>query len=366
MRGTYTATYLSCLERAFARRRGVDGLDIGAAFDLIVGTSTGGIIACAVAEGLPLLDVVQFYKEHGSSIFQRRLPRIRSLAVDLIKRGRALASGNQALRSALRGRFGDRTLGDVYRRRNIALAITAVELSQHRSWVFKTPHLPNTNHRDDNYRLVDVCLATTAAPIYRSLAAVDHTDNGVPGYRVFVDGGLWANNPVLVGLIDALEMAEPDRAIQVFCLGTCPRPAGEQVPKGKVHWNLAKWKFGGKAAALSVDAQEFAYDNMARILVKHLNRQCDIVRFPREQIPAALTPYLELDDTTQAAMDALTNQARSDADMANSRCGDEHHREGQLIRHLFMDSPAMVKNTETSANTRSMTVCRQNKSASES
>jgi patatin-like phospholipase/acyl hydrolase len=52
------------------------------------------------------------------------------------------------------------------------------------------PHLKGTNHRDDNYTLVDVCLAISAAPIYRSLAAVDHPDGG-GGFNVFADGGLW-------------------------------------------------------------------------------------------------------------------------------------------------------------------------------
>jgi len=52
MRGTYTATYLEKVAAAFAQRRGGTALDIGAAFDLIVGTSTGGIIACALGRVL--------------------------------------------------------------------------------------------------------------------------------------------------------------------------------------------------------------------------------------------------------------------------------------------------------------------------
>lgn len=345
MRGTYTATYLSCLADAFALRRDVSALDVGAGFDLIVGTSTGGIIACALAVGLPLWKVVEFYRMHGPSIFARRLPQRLGpkLIKDLFRRRTALSSGNEVLRAALTEHFGDMTLADVYRTREIALAITAVDLSQHRSWIFKTPHLCNTNHRDDNYRLVDVCLATSAAPIYRSLAALEHVDGGVPGYRVFADGGLWANNPVLVGLVDALEMAERGREIQVFCLGTCPRPGGEQVPKAAIHRDLVAWRFGGIAAALSIDAQEFAYDNIARMLVKHLDRPCKILRFPRAQIPAALMSYLDLDDTRAEAMDALINQARTDADMTNSQCGDCDNREGQLITQLFMDSPPLTR-----------------------
>src|SRR3546814_6772795 len=114
---------------------------------------------------------------------------------------------------------------------------------------------------------VQTCLvrSTSAAPVYRSLAAVDHSDGGASaGYNVFADGGLWANNPVLVGLIDALEMTRPDQKIEIFCLGTCPRPAGEQLARSDLHRGLVQWRFGGLAASLSIDAQEFAYDNMAR------------------------------------------------------------------------------------------------------
>lgn len=343
MRGTYTATYLSCLCSTFAKRRNLPGLDIGKAFDLIVGTSTGGIIGCALAFGLTPSEVAGFYRDHGASIFAKRLPEgLLGLPWDLFVRGRKLRQGAEALRAALEKRFGTATLGEVYAERGVALSIAAVEMTQHRSWVFKTPHLPGTNHRDDATPLVDVCMATSAAPVYRSLAVVQHTDGGVPSNRVFADGGMWANNPVLLGLLDALSMTEAGRAIEVFCLGTCPRPAGEQIPPGDVNRGLKKWKFGGNAAALSIDAQEFAYDNVARLLKPHLNRACTILRFPSDKVPAALMPYLELDDTRPEAIEALVNQARTDADMTNSRCGDPTNADGQLICRLFSEAPALV------------------------
>src|SRR5215472_8002257 len=74
MRGTYTATYLDRVASTFAKRRGLEALDIGAAFDLIVGTSTGGIIACALAKGIPLSEVVTLYQEQGRQIFTKPLP----------------------------------------------------------------------------------------------------------------------------------------------------------------------------------------------------------------------------------------------------------------------------------------------------
>ncbi|MFN7672454.1 MAG: CBASS cGAMP-activated phospholipase [Planctomycetota bacterium] len=342
MRGAYTATYLAAVASGFSKRRGVGELDVGAAFDLIVGTSVGGIIACSLAAGVPMDSVVSMFREDGPRIFPRRLPAGFGwrLVRDLFARPRAIRAGAEQLRTSLSRILGTTTIKQLYERRGIALAITAVEMGQHRSWVFKTPHLASSNHRDDGYTLVDVCLSTTAAPIYRSLAAVDHPDSGPPGHRVFVDGGLWANNPVLVGLIEALELARPAQEIQIFCLGTCPQPAGESIQRAEVDRGLLQWKFGGLVAPLAIDAQEFAFDNMARMLAKHFaTRVVSVTRFPGGRVPAALMKYLDLDETRPAAIDALINQARSDADIANSTCSNPKDAAGHLICRLFDDAP---------------------------
>ena len=94
MRGTYTATYFDKVAATFASRRGISALDIGAAFDLIVGTSTGGIIACALSAGIPLHKIVTLYAKQGPLIFRRSLPEGPGGAViDILKRPAALAKG---------------------------------------------------------------------------------------------------------------------------------------------------------------------------------------------------------------------------------------------------------------------------------
>jgi hypothetical protein len=343
MRGTYAAMYLDRMASTFAKRRGLGTLDIGAAFDLIVGTSTGGIIACALAKGIPLSEVVTLYQERGPQIFTQPLPTgLFSAMRDIGARPAALAKGAKVLRKALEDRFGTTTLGDIYATRGIALAIPAIEMSQHRAWVFKTPHLKSTtNHRDDCYMLLDVCLATSAAPLYRSMAMVDHPESASGGFNIFVDGGLWANNPVLVGLVDALDMTVPGQEIQIFCLGTCPLPTGDQIPKSSVHRGLLEWKFGGEAASLAIDAQQFAYDHVAKKLARRVDRKCTIIRFPSEKVPTALIPYLGLDETRPQAIAALINQARTDADMTNSKCAyADLDAEAALICSLFEAVPA--------------------------
>ena len=269
----------------------------------------------------PLDRIVELYQECGPSIFPRKLPQ--KFGVELVrqiwKRPQYLRAGAIALEKALVAEFGETTLGDIWENREIALAIPAVEISHHRSWIFKTPHLPNTRHRDDGYRLVDVCLATTAAPIYRSMARIKNPDT--PGHHVFVDGGLWANNPVLVGLIDALDMTERGDCIEIFYLGTCPRPGGELIGPDELDRGLIGWEFGGGAVSLSLDSQGFAFNEMARMLSQHVERECQIVRFPHGTVPADFMNYLGLDETDSVAMDALVAQAHADVNETLSCCG---------------------------------------------
>jgi patatin-like phospholipase/acyl hydrolase len=141
MRGIYTAQYLSCVSQNFSRRLGRGPLDIGKGFDLIVGTSTGAIVACALVAGVPLTEVVALYRDKGKLIFPRPVPAAtRHVPADLLKRKAALRRGTAALEKVLTDSFSTETIGEVYARRSIALAVTAVNLSNHQGWVFKTPH----------------------------------------------------------------------------------------------------------------------------------------------------------------------------------------------------------------------------------
>lgn len=340
MRGIYTAQYLACLADGLSKQQSRRRLDVGKGFDLIVGTSTGAIVACALAAAVPLEQVITLYRETGKQIFPRQLPQKFGwdLITDFWKRPTALKEGSAALQKALSNCFGDQTIGQIYQNRAIALCITAVNISNHKSWVFKTPHLARSNHRDDLYTLVDVCLASSAAPIYRSVAAID-VPGGAPTFNAFIDGGLWANNPVLVGMIDALELAPEDQPLEIYSLGTCPRPAGTALRPTEVHRGLLEWKFGGEAASMAIDAQEAAFDWMARFLARHLKRQCDVIRFPSQSVPHSMMQYLDLDDTRDEAAQAILQQARTDADMTHSRCTNPKDPEGAKMCSLFASMP---------------------------
>jgi hypothetical protein len=259
------------------------------------------------------------------------------LLVQLWQRPSLLRAGTEALRSALQGVFQQTTMRQLWEKRGIALAIPAVDMATYRAWVFKTPHDAQTNHRDDDFSIVDVCLATSAAPLFRSLAGIQRLQGS--GHEVFADGGLWANNPILVALVEALRMLSTREGdIEIFALGTCGKPEGESIPLQALDRGLLEWKLGGEAAAVSIAAQEYAFDMIATLLKPHLKKQVQIIRFPSDKIPGALLQYLDLDETRPEALAALIRHAHRDADLTNSSI-QQGTADGQAIKALFNSMP---------------------------
>jgi hypothetical protein len=81
----------------------------------------------------------------------------------------------------------------------------------------------------------------------------------------------------------------------------------------------------------------------AKKLARHVDRNCTVIRFPSDKVPAALIPYLGLDETRPKAIEALVKQARSDADMTNAKCAyADTNPEAALICSLFDSAPPLT------------------------
>lgn len=203
IRGILPATVLAEFERAH-----LNGQSAGGYFDLIAGTSTGGIIALGLSIGMTASDILKIYVEHGEEIFpplrgpfkrlKAKLQLVRSLSRYQYERA--------PLERELRRIFGNKLLGDAQRRLCIPSFDGFTEVN-----VFKTPHHPDFK-RDWREEMVTIALATSAAPTFFSIYG--------NGGRHFADGGVWANNPVMVALIDAMSCYAIDRhQIEILSLG---------------------------------------------------------------------------------------------------------------------------------------------------
>ncbi|MBE7122948.1 CBASS cGAMP-activated phospholipase [Bacillus cereus] len=193
MKGVFPAKYLSDIEEQV-------GKPIHQYFDLIAGTSTGGIIALGLANDISAKDILELYLKRGKDIFGNRRT--------ILPYSKDSHYGNDGLIQVLQETFGDKLLKEV----NTMVCIPSIEHQKASPKVYKTPHHPHFI-KDGNIEIWKIALATSAAPIYLPAAVTD--DN-----ECKIDGGLWANNPVLVAIAEAVKLGYSLDQIKVLSIGT--------------------------------------------------------------------------------------------------------------------------------------------------
>ena len=233
IRGLIPAKILYELERRTEK-------PISSLFDLIAGTSTGGIIAVALScpgEGGPRFSaqaLVEFYLTEGPRIFKRSPWRIGLLEEKY---------PSQTIEGILQEYLGDITLSEAL----VEILVTAYEIELRQPYFFKR-HRAREGEQPD-IALWQVARATSAAPTYFEPARVEvppsfvrQLDPRAPKGKNFlslVDGGVMANNPAMCALAEARRLW-PGRPVILVSLGTgeLTRPIPHEEAIG---WGLAGW-----------------------------------------------------------------------------------------------------------------------------
>ena len=219
IKGTYAAAFLASIEEMSQRR-------LADHFDLIAGTSTGGIIALALGLGVPASAILRFYVERGPEIFP--LIGVTDRLFALARHALRAKHGTAALRQALTEVFGDRVIGESLTR----LVIPSYDGSSGDVYLFKTAHHPRFK-RDYGERAVDVALATSAAPTFLPSFV------GSSG-TTLVDGGVWANCPAALAVVESLtNLSQPPGSIDLLTVGTTEEPL--HMSKSKSVGGLLQW-----------------------------------------------------------------------------------------------------------------------------
>ena len=320
MRGFYSASLLDALSRRFGGASGSSGFDLGARCNLISGTSTGAILACALAARVPLPDIMDLYRKRGKLIFPCPVPRRSWLSFFWLLRHCFRPSANaKELRSALVDVFGEKTLAKIYQERKIALCIPTINAETYKAWVFKTPHIPG-NTRDNEYTLTDICMASSAAPMFFPIHMITNPYNK-DIRQGFVDGGLWANNAILVALVEALQIASPEQEIHIIAVGTASRPNGDPNALKNPVWGIFRWKGGIEAAEMSIAAQAYGYDSTAGFIARSLSeggRAIKVVRLEETQKSPEKHSAIGLDRADDIAIQTMAGMAEDDASNIHS------------------------------------------------
>ena len=161
---------------------------------MIAGTSTGGIIAMGLAAGLGAAELRDLYVERGREIFPPGRQGIIRAAEHCLRDALQCFKfryDRRALMRILQETLGERQFGETRTR----LCIPSFDGRYGEPYIFKTPHHPDFR-KDASERMTKVAAATAAAPAF-----FQPLEDG--GYT-FVDGGVWANNPIMIALVYAL------------------------------------------------------------------------------------------------------------------------------------------------------------------
>ncbi len=225
--GGYLGLYTACVLAELEARAGEP---LGRRFDLIAGTSVGGILAIALAFEIPMAKIRTLFVEHGTKIFSSRGLPTNAVAKlrDLSRAVLGPKYNGMALSKALTAHLGRQTLADAKH----ALVVPAVDVTRSRTKVFKTPHVA-ASRGDAQVRAASVAMATSAAPAYFPSVRV--------GEGLYADGGLFAVAPDQVAMHEAMQfMRVAESRIRMLSIGTAtanyrpPSPVEER--DGAVDW----------------------------------------------------------------------------------------------------------------------------------
>jgi len=280
IKGLYSSAILEHLEQRFGLASDY--------FDMICGTSTGGLIALCLALKMPAKEISKIYEEHGLKIFPNR-----NLLGGIIRqtfwKGKY---SDKPLKEVLHNVFNEKKIEDL----NNLVCVPSYSLTDARPWVFKRDH--GQLDRDNKALLVDVAMATSAAPTYFPLCEIPYCD-----HKQFIDGGVWANNPALVGVIEALTYFvgknKDFSSIEILSISSLNNTAGKPIGL-KRERSLINWR--NDLFDTSLIGQSHFTDYFMTKLCEMNEIKIRYQRIPSEQISAEQQHLVKLDSSSQKAI----------------------------------------------------------------
>jgi patatin-like phospholipase/acyl hydrolase len=285
--GLYSAHILAALEERVGR-------PIGSCFDLIAGTSIGGIIALGLAHEVPAQEIVAALEHHGPMIFSSRpAPQGRfEIIRDLFRFALKPKYKAEHLKIAITETLGTKTLAEAKH----AVIVPALNMTKGKPQVFKTPHDPRYEH-DWKLASAEIALAASSAPTLFAIAELED--------QLFVDGGLYANSPDLIAYHEATYyMHASPESLYMLSIGTTTGRYSLSQQTGR-QFGASQWMLDSRLlSAIFGSQQQVAEFVMSHLLGDHYVR-LDCTQ-AREQ-----ERYLKMDVASEAAIKDIRGLANA-------------------------------------------------------
>ena len=307
IRGIFPAVILTEIERDL-KNKGSEKWQIYQNVDLIFGTSTGGILALALSLGIPAEEIKKLYFENAYSIFGNKKGFLKCI------------NHSSHDRSSLK-----KLLEDVFKKYHntsipklkdckIPVGVSIYDLSIGKPSVLKSLY-HNRFTRDPNLPLLDAALSTSSAPTYFDPYSGDmyrDIKGDVLQFKNKVDGGVWANNPSLIALIEAQKAFKKELIdINLLSIGTGERIFLETNKENKFgiwYWINNKRK---RIIELFMQGQSQQVENILSLLKNGIDRQ-EPDNFSYLRLNTLFRTELEnieMDETNQSKLKELEERA---------------------------------------------------------
>lgn len=267
IRGVFPAMFLARLESEL-KAKGKEKWQIYQNFNLICGTSTGGILAIGLALGIPAQNLYKLYLENSNLIFGKK-KGLRSLWKSKHSR--------EALEILLRDKFEEANGGEEPRLKDCKtnICIPIYDLLNGTPSVLKKDHHPKFT-RDFHIPAYKAALATSSAPTFFDPYSTEYVDlygNTIP-FNNKVDGGVVANNPTLLGIIEAQEAFYVKMEnLKVLSIGTGHQKFTDG--KSRRNWGIFYWinPQRKRIIDLFMQGQSQLTENLISLLQKGIDKE---------------------------------------------------------------------------------------------
>lgn len=268
-------------------------------FDLIAGTSVGGIIALGIANEVPAAQIKEAFERDGTEIFSARKAPTTSVGkfCDVLRCLLKPKYDPGALRKTITDIIGaETTLGDLKH----PCIVPTVCLTKGGPQIFKTDHHSDFGS-DHRLKAVDVALATSAAPTYFPIAEIAD--------GLYADGGLYANSPDFIAVHEAEHFFGVNLAdIRVLSVGTTTSKFSFAHDHG-TRFGLLKWSLGQRLVQAMLSSQQQIVDHVTRHRLGRRYVRLDAEQSREQEQALSLDTAHPDAQKTIRAMAAVTAQA---------------------------------------------------------
>ncbi len=297
MKGLYSARILERIETQLQIDNNNKELRLSDYFDLICGTSAGGIIGLAISQRKPMRQICEFFENEGPKIFKKTnsLNKIKQIF---------FSSKHDGVR--LREAILDFFKGSKIQEASNCLCIPSYNITHDTYFVFRFNPYSIDRNRDNNINYYDIALCTSAAPTYLPVHQLNYENINAN----FIDGGVWANNPNLVAIYEASKFVGPEKKFTGISLLSIPSLDISKPTKLSISRKKSIINWGSGLFHIMMKGQSEFSALFTKTILTNMFQNSKYYRIPTVPLFKGQSQYIDIDNASKNSTELYNSLAK--------------------------------------------------------